>query len=1119
MKNTIKIKNESLQCKVNTRFMENYNLSSNYQLGIKPHVIENVSGNLEAYMLNKDFYVERFYVDPNSPNGYSLETLSLSGSDFTLCKDKDGRIVIFAANAASVYCTVEESAGSGQFCKPFTIKGTYPVNSQKVVNLCSRLFDGEIWIGALIEVGPSASEVDTFALYGKWRGEETTLHNSGYSISGGSCNLMENDNGIWLITGLNSLIGINMNDNSIFRFPKLPGKVTDVCIGVNACQEDIVFAATKELGYFSYKSSDWIHHATGDTYVQLESLTDAEGNIWLFGLSSKSEFQYAIFSDDNMDMSVIDTNIGFVADYQGIATYPTAFCIRKNYKLMTQFIFEDNSHTWSAQQIAFSSTEMAYACPAYSSEIIMLDENDVPMPQQSLWLWSKDATRVAFNGNICYLDGSNKKVRVETDSYGKLNVIQETDVLAIPDLFVSFSPTDDENYIQIKQYAVVQDSFNSISKEQLYEAKKHDGTYLLSDKYRTNETAESLSNAIHQCMNMFPQVNGQSMKGFCMLRPNEWKYANMLNTEAPDFCWSIERNGNNLTYRAYQSHEMEMVIKSMMTNALGWNPFKFIGDIVKAAAKKVIDVVKLVVSKVGDVVKAAVNFIMDGVKHFAECVISTVQEVFHTVETFFQEVKIAFKDLFQWLGFIFDWEDILRTKRAVSYLVDESVNLLSGICGYVCDRIDPMIESIIGNLEEAIDGLIARIDPNANIGDCINGKAYNGQITPELEESLSNNIIMNRFIDTDLESMSLQIENYFAAQSNAQSKAADDFISIVTNFISPFKDNEDFQKAIKYFDKILSGKGNIFANTICGLLKMLKGISALMLKGVSALVKGLFKCFISILDTLKELMNKEIKLPFLSSLYEKITDEKLTLQEIPCLLISIPLTILFKIVDKRSPFPDNKSLDKFKQDVNAKMIIDSLYANINKGVNKIHISDEYIISFLTKLGAISAGIYYMTSTVGDIALEGMNLFHISIITFLAELSWDITSAITLFSNDFNAADIVNYAVIATGLVFDILSIYGTSKMPENTENKYLQWATFGYGIASATTAIVAICCGKNPSSTIAAIITSLCTPFIIMSKIGLKSTVIAATDGISKVVVLAIDNIAIIGMPIGLSLS
>jgi len=64
------------------------------------------------------------------------------------------------------------------------------------------------------------------------------------------------------------------------------------------------------------------------------------------------------------------------------------------------------------------------------------------------------------------------------------------------------------------------------------------------------------------------------------------------------------------------------------------------------------------------------------------------------VEVFFAQVTIFFDKLFQWLGFIFNWGDILRSHQAIAYTANQYLGFL------------PLA---VSGIQKTFDGAIANI--------------------------------------------------------------------------------------------------------------------------------------------------------------------------------------------------------------------------------------------------------------------------------------------------------------------------------------------------------------------------------------------------------------------------
>lgn len=1116
-----------MQCTVNTRFMENYGLTSSLQLGVKTFAVYNTDKSEDLFTLRGDNFIERIYMDEKSGTGFKTQKTDLHGSIFSVCQDKDGQTILFASQAEQLFCMKGKEVGSKVFDKPFQIRTSMPYAPRKISQISTRLINDELWIGLLVEAGPSAADSRTYAVFGKWNGNNTILTNSGYSIEGTLCIWSSNEaNEPVFVAGNTNLIGINAINNKIIRYPKFPDnnqKLEDLVVARNnASMKDVLFAAfgtEKIYALNTLSDKEWSETTVKEKVFKLGTYITLANNIGIFALSDSGMMYHGYFiANDNNNFTLmvpIKSGIRDIAVVNdSIPKTPSIFASLKQGNAVSYLLYEDLSSNWNEQIITLSGENDVRSYTSYTSEITIMDELGIPIPNIPIWVWSNEATRIEVNGLVGFLDGINKKIRLTTSTQGKIYIAQETFLLAVPDLFISFSNNDNEDdVLSLSQYASVEKKLTGITSKELMEAKKDNGSFLLNNEFRTKESTESLAQALNQCMSFIPKTNNSNSTHFKWISPQAAFGINSIVTTANFEAWSLKKEDNKIVYANFTPADIDERLNSLRNESVGWNFFRWMGDLLKAAAEKVIEIVEVIIYKVGNVIKTAITYIADKVQQLFEGVIRTVQEIFNVVENIFDEVVVFFKDLFEWLGFLFNWKDILRTKEASRYLLEQQFLLIEGLIDLAAEKVDSVIDSALNEVRNAFKSLIDKIDPNTDIGSCINASAYGGRLSENQSEAFSNNFVLSQYLEHDLPQVSL-MENMAINISNEDKKVFDDFIRILQEFVDSIQDCNEFKEAITYFSKMFTDSTNLFRYALSGLLKVVEGLAIVALNGVRAVVKLMLTVVKTAISTVYKMINTEVHLPFVSTLYKKVTGSNLSLLELPCLLLSIPVTVLYKLANKTAPFKDENALERFKKECSAQRLLDIFYDKKNITLSEISaLSDEWV-QVLTVIGAASAFFYYLGSAVLDVeSLGEASQYSVVIMAMVSETVWDASSAIIVFWTETNWWEKGNFIAVAFGLVLDLVFIGLEKKFPKNATAEWPKILTLIYGGIALTGGILSIVKGKS-KVTVAGGIATICSPVIIMSKIGLSKKLISCTQGISAMVTVAIDNVALIGMPI-----
>ncbi len=116
-------------------------------------------------------------------------------------------------------------------------------------------------------------------------------------------------------------------------------------------------------------------------------------------------------------------------------------------------------------------------------------------------------------------------------------------------------------------------------------------------------------------------------------------------------------------------------------------------------------VATVVVSAVGDVIDATITMVVAGVTYVWDAVIQGVGQLLDLVQTIFSSLQADFWALVGWLGWVFNWNDILLTHQAISYFLTNGIDWAKYAIGQVQGTIDQAITGVQADLQNAVAGL------------------------------------------------------------------------------------------------------------------------------------------------------------------------------------------------------------------------------------------------------------------------------------------------------------------------------------------------------------------------------------------------------------------------------
>lgn len=268
-------------------------------------------------------------------------------------------------------------------------------------------------------------------------------------------------------------------------------------------------------------------------------------------------------------------------------------------------------------------------------------------------------------------------------------------------------------------------------------------------------------------------------------------------------------------------------------------------------------------------------------------VLDAVVDVVQAIEFVLNKIKVFFEDLIKWVGFLFQWQDIIRThnvlknifKKYLYYSVEQISTYKTGITKAFEDvktRLDQWagLENLSGSLSEKSKNsneMKGQNDPQANWGN------YHLKNNVTTATTASN---INTGTNTQLSSLLETLKKAIAQEGTLFEEA---FKQLQTQIIEQVP-NLSAGEIIKRLIAII---GDLLVSSVENLL-----VSAIDI--IEVLVEGVL-----------QLLDATIDIPVISWLYKEITGNELSLLDVICLVVAIPGTLVYKIAYNQAPYPDN----------------------------------------------------------------------------------------------------------------------------------------------------------------------------------------------------------------------
>ena len=282
--------------------------------------------------------------------------------------------------------------------------------------------------------------------------------------------------------------------------------------------------------------------------------------------------------------------------------------------------------------------------------------------------------------------------------------------------------------------------------------------------------------------------------------------------------------------------------------------------------------------------------IRDSIYH---AILDTVHTVMNAVEYVFNTIKVKFEELVQWLGFIFSWDDIKRTHKVLHYVMrSKAQSFIDSI-----DVYEKSMDNLFDDLENKVNDWAGVTDPGQTLGS--HKQAANAKKSAAGADSPQSNWAVHHTqsgVGVAQTKTKLQ-----AADVSGLNKVFEELEAFVTDQVEIIKTAVQ-QIKVQVIDQI----DNL---TPVQAAKMILGTAAALgLKTVKNLIGKLLELFKVIAQGVLNALDAPLSIPILSPLYKQITGSELSFLDLVCLIAAIPGTIIFKLANGYTPFPDDASV-------------------------------------------------------------------------------------------------------------------------------------------------------------------------------------------------------------------
>jgi hypothetical protein len=546
------------------------------------------------------------------------------------------------------------------------------------------------------------------------------------------------------------------------------------------------------------------------------------------------------------------------------------------------YMWQDPSTTlWKQDQIPLHATDNILELNTYTTRLAFIDANSQPVNDVSFVMTADAWLRVVINGTTQILD-PDVPVTVQPDLQGVITVINSVNDLSAPLIHLEapwFSGALDVDPAH-KVYA-------GLSKVQAAS-----DIPVLPSAMPNGVSGDDVASSIKGLMQFHPSSGSAQTDAVAYRAANTPATPRLSQAAiASNHTFGMTFAGGGLQY-----HDAAAVaIHPQMSLSLG-----SVGATLKDVGGDILEYLENAAKKVEHILVTAANGVVTFVVTLADAVASFVVKsfdaVYRAISWVFDQIEVAFEKLIDWLGFLFNWQDIVRTHRVFVNLVNQTFNYS-----------ESKIEGLEGPVTKFFESLKARVQSLEPIGGdsgATNIKSGTGQVQSKVPSSAQNGV---QYASSGAGGnyahyhvMHSGVLDYTGVATGASSTLMSFIDDVALPLLSSVEDTA--QQLFKDMKAAFDGSaltpdqiiGKIAGDVIIGILDALEKV-----------VVGLIQFTDDLVKQIQSALNDPVDIPFVSALYKKFVGSDMSVLDGLMLLCAVPVTLGYKLMSGKSPFSDS----------------------------------------------------------------------------------------------------------------------------------------------------------------------------------------------------------------------
>ncbi|MFC4809848.1 hypothetical protein [Paenibacillus sp. GCM10023250] len=570
-------------------------------------------------------------------------------------------------------------------------------------------------------------------------------------------------------------------------------------------------------------------------------------------------------------------------------------------------------NAWQEAPVHVADPDQVMTVTCYGTTLRLLDDAGAPRQGVNVSVTASVLSSVSLSGNAVLI-GPDQAVAAITDMNGGINVYNR--VRSLTPAVYRFTIEGIDGHVDVNPASGVFDRFQSMTADELRGAvvrTPNGDVPLLPDSFRTGADraqTDAVAAALNQAAKLAMSADGSAPDVRAV--PANSPFSSALKPGAlPDsYRWGIQADGNGVRL-AHDDVISKLVGAAESAERFFVNLGHTIADFFEGIGEKVKETVTFVLHKA----EGAFRFICaigDKIKHF---VLTTLEEAGAFFKWLWTQVKTGIEKIWDYLKFLFQWEDILLVRNAMVEATDAALASVRQSVGSLKAHVTDGFGSAIAQIEQwrtnggapvpaeprrpgpgqsVIDELRKAASPIQKVLDDVQGNSVVGWVTQRIGR-LMDDIV-------HVEGPSIMQEAMDAADRFAEGLLGDEIQDLMATWD---KLKADLSQA---FGGKVPSPGEVNFQTMKDAIvtvgaDLLEGL----LMGVRDFVLRTIDLMQDLIGVARDALFAKIRFPFIEKLVELVApgthlDTSFRMVDGLMLLCAVPATIAYKLIAGEAPF-------------------------------------------------------------------------------------------------------------------------------------------------------------------------------------------------------------------------